>query len=184
MPVDYEVEYDNRARVPNIRRSSHAGSARPLVSRGRTKHKIRHRIWPLDAPIHGYFSSQGRRQGAACNVHPWRLVALARAPNSPIGGGSERSRYYSRGRWLRPLPELLDRRHHRTDARRLSLSLAQTPPAHLCLRTFRRRPSCGVHGGNGLEGDRARRARRSRARSLCDLGSVRSLAACARVAER
>jgi len=75
------------------------------VSRGRTKHKIRHRIWPLDAPIHGYFSSQGRRQGAACNVHPWRLVALARARDVfPIGGGSERSRYYSRGRWLRPLP--------------------------------------------------------------------------------
>ena len=143
MPVDYEVEYDNRARVPEhpeiFTRWQREGAAYRAAAHNRETGTY---IWPLDAPHHRSFPGQGRRQGPARDVHSRRLVALARAFDVfPDGGGSECARRYRRGCRLRSVSARVDCRHHRADARSMSDALAQTAAAHFRLRTFGRRAS-------------------------------------------
>ena len=152
MPIDYEVEYDNRARVPEhpeifarwLREGAAYRAAAHNAKLGLTYGPSLRRTIDLFRP--------GRRQGAARHVHPWRLVALARAFDVfPAGGRTECARHHGRGHGLRSLPARVDRRHHRANSCGLSLPLAQTPPAHFHLWSFRRRPSCGLHGRDRLE---------------------------------
>ena len=118
------------AACPSIRRFSSAGRAtRPPIAR------------PRPAPSWGSYGPSPRQtidlfpakdDGATTPlaVHPWRLVALARAVDvHPCGGRAERQGRHRGGRRLRALPAGDDRQHHRADARGLPLSLAQASSA-------------------------------------------------------
>ena len=177
MPVDYEVEYDNRARVPEhpeifarwqreARRVPRGRVTTPslgshmarrcarssIFSRPRTTTRRRSRCSSTAAT--------GARSSPRC-FRKWRRVRTRAA--SP-----------SRSPATICVRSVLDRRHHRADARGLPDALAQTPAAHFRLRPFGRRTSRRLHGGDRLEGVRFRRAGRSCACRLRDLRRVRS----------
>ena len=104
MPIDYEKEYDNRARVPEhpeifARWEAETKAYRAAAAWRATGHFLR----ALQAPDHRHVPGQGRGQRRAARaVHPWRLVALARSCHvQPACQGPERPRRRRRGRRLR-----------------------------------------------------------------------------------
>ena len=122
MAIDYEVEYNNRARVPEhpeifarwtrdgaAYRASRASKAAPNSASNTAPRRAR--------PSTCSRPKTATARRAARAVHPRRLVALARAVElQPDGARPERARRHRRGRRLRSLPAGLDRRHHRADA--------------------------------------------------------------------
>ena len=108
--IDYETEYNNRARVPEhpeifarwAREAEHY-RADALKSRPRRARPV---LWRYAAAIPRSVSAGGRRVGAARDVRPWRLVALARSVDvQPDGARPERARRRRCGRGLRSLSE-------------------------------------------------------------------------------
>ena len=109
MPIDYEVEYNNRARVPEhpeiFARWQRDGAAYRDEASAERPRRARPALRPERAPNHRPVQAEGRRQRAARAVHPWRLLALARARIvQPFGARPERARRHGRGRGLRSLP--------------------------------------------------------------------------------
>ena len=78
MTVDYEVEYNNRARVPEhpeiFARWQREGAAYRAAAHNA---KLGISYGPSSRRTIDLFPAKGRRQGAARHVHPRRLVALA-----------------------------------------------------------------------------------------------------------
>ena len=76
LTTDYEVEYDNRARVPEhpeiFARWQREGAAYRAAGA-----QCPDCLWFLAATDRRSVSRQGRRQGAIRDVHSWRLVAIA-----------------------------------------------------------------------------------------------------------
>ena len=108
MAIDYEVEYNNRARVPEhpqifARWTREAAAYRDETTKeGRAEIGLKY--GPLAAPDHRPVQAEGRRQRPARAVHPRRLLALARARKlQPDGARHERARRHRRGLGLRPL---------------------------------------------------------------------------------
>ena len=180
--IDYEAEYDNRARVPEHpeifarwTRDAELFRAEALKS-GRAELGLSYGDTPrqyLDL-----FLPAAGEVGAAGDVHPWRLVAVARSfILQPCGARPECAWRRCRGRGLRSLPDSFDRGYHRANAARLRVFVAAIRPAHAGLRSFRRRPSLGRDGRNRLGFALSQGAGRSHPGRLFDFRRVRSGAA-------
>ncbi len=165
MAIDYEVEYNNRARVPE-----HPADLRALAARRRRlsrrgdegrPRRARPEVRPVAAPDHRPVQARsGGKHRPARAVHSRRLLALAGAFElQPDGARHERARRHRRGVGLRSCAAGFDRRDHRADAAGLPVSVEALQQAHHGERPFRRRPSRRLHGRDRLEGAR-RRARR------------------------
>ena len=177
--IDYETEYNNRARVPEhpeifARWTREAEDyRRQAMQERRAELGLSYGSTPRQF-IDLFAPGQGR-QGAAGPVHPRRLLALARSVAvQPHGARAQRPRRHGRGRRLQSLPAGLDRRHHRGDAARAAVSLAAHRPARDGVRPFRRRPSRRRHAGDRLARALSQDPARPRARRLFDLRGVRS----------
>ena len=178
MPVDYEAEYNNRARVPEhpeifARWAKDAPTYREQAARdGRAELGLSY--GPSKRQIIDLFKT-GRTMRRVAHVHPWRLLARARAGLvQPHGVWTERAWRDRRNRGLRSLSAGHHRRNHRSDARRLSVSVAPAEQAHHGLWPFRRRTPRRRHAGDRLAGARPESAARSRAGGLFDFRGVRS----------
>ena len=180
--IDYEAEYNNRARVPEHAeifarwmRDAELYRADTLKAGPR---RARPGVRRHAAAIPRSVPCAGRRRGAAGAVHSWRLLALARSVHvQPHGARLERARHHGRGRGLRSVPDRHHRRHHRANAPRLLVPVAAARSADVRHRPFRRRASCRRHGRHRLAVALSQGAGRSDTRGLCDLRPVRSHAA-------
>ena len=106
MPVDYEVEYNNRARVPE-HQEIFARWQREAAAYRASAHnaKLGLSYGPSMRRTIDLFPAKDDDTGPARDVHSWRLLALARAVNVlAVGGGPECTRHYRRGRRLRSVP--------------------------------------------------------------------------------
>ena len=128
MAIDYEVEYNNRARVPEhpeiFARWTREGAAyRDEATKGGPR-RDRPEVRPLAAPDHRPVQAAAARERPARTVHPRRLLALARALKlQPDGARHERARRHRRGVRLRPCAAGVDRPDHRADPGGLPHSL-------------------------------------------------------------
>ena len=175
------------AGCPSIRRFSRAGSATAAAYREAAR----------DAAIRPRLRPRRRGRPSIC-FRPRTTTSRRRSRcSSTAAGGARSSRRCSARLAAGPnargvtvavagyelCPGRSDRRHHRADAQRLPVAVAQISETHFHLRPFRRRASRRLHAGAGLESVCLRRAGRSGAGGLRDLRRVRSRAAGARFAE-
>ena len=182
MSVDYEAEYNNRARVPEhpeiFARWERDAAAYRERMKAEENAELGLAYGAEPAPDRRPVLSRRHRPHAARAVHPRRLLALARSLDlQPHVGRAERARRRGRGRGLRSLPAGDDRADHRPDPHRLPVPVAPLRPAPDGLRPFGRRASRRLHAGDRLEAARSEGAGRSRAGRLFDLRPVRSQAA-------
>ena len=181
--IDYEAEYNNRARVPEhaeifARWTRDAETYRAeTLKAGRAELGLSYGDTPRQ--FVDLFLPAGGRGRAACDVHPWRLVAFARSVDVQPRwrAGSNARGIDGRGRGLRSVPERRHRRHHRADPPRLRVSVAAVRSAHVGLRPFGRRPSCRRHGRDRLAVALSQGAGRSGPGRLFDFRRVRPYAA-------
>ena len=177
--TDYEKEYDNRGRVPEhpeiFARWDREAAAYRAAARG-AEFGLAYGPSPRQTIDLLPAKDDDAQTPLALFIHGGWWRSLDPAMFSQSAAGPERARHQRRGRRLRLLSARFDRHHHRADAQRLSVPVAQAAPAHLRLRPFGRRTSGRLHAGAGLEGLRLRRAGRSGAGGLCDLRRVRSSA--------
>ena len=168
MPIDYEAEYDNRARVKEhpeiLARIADAASAyrAQTTAEGRADFNLRYGPSPRQF-VDIFFSDAGDEAPLAMFIHGgyWRSLEphdVQRGRPRP-----ERARRHRRARRLRPLPAGRDRRDHRADGERLPLPVEQVSQAHPRVRPLRRRAS----------GRRAARGRLAQARRAGGPGPVR-----------
>ena len=184
MAIDYEVEYNNRARVP--------------------EHPQIFARWTRDGAAYREETAKRAAPSSASNTAPRR--ARPSTCSSRRGGGDGPLALFIHGGYWRSLepssfsqmargmnahgvtvavsgydlaPAGVDRADHRADAGRLPVPVEALQAAHHGQRPFRRRPSRRLHGRDRLEDARRRRAGRSGAGRLCDLRAVRSRAAAA-----
>ena len=154
MTVDYEVEYNNRARVPEhpeifarwqregagYRAAAH--NAKLGISYGPSSRRT----------IDLFPAKDDDKAPLAMFIHGgwWRSLEPASFSQMAAGPNARGVSVAVVGYDL--CPGGIDRRHHRADARGLLDAVAQAAPAHSRLRPFRRRPSCRLHGSDRLEG--------------------------------
>ncbi len=180
--IDYETEYDNRARVPEHpeifarwTRDAELFRAEALKN-GRAELGLCYGDTPRQT-VDLFFPAVGRA-GAARHVHPWWLVAFARSiVVQPCRSRPERARGGGGGGRLRSLPECLHRRHHRADAPRLRIFMAAVWPAHAGLRPFGRRSPRRRDAGDRLAVALPQGARRSRPGRIFRVRPIRPYAA-------
>ena len=168
MPIDYEVEYNNRARVPehaeifarwqreaaDYRAKANAEEGCALgMSYGKSPRQI----------VDLFFPESSGTTPLAMFVHGGYWRSLEPAMFSHMAHGLNAHGVAVARRRLRSLPAGQHHRYHHADPSRLPLSLVSLRPAHHGLRPFRRRTSRRLHGRDRLEGARPRRARRPRA---------------------
>ncbi len=186
MAIDYEKEYDNRGRVPEhpeiFARWQRETDAYRSEARGA---ELGLAYGPSPRQTLDLFPAKDGDESAplALFIHGgwWRSLSPTMFSQTAKGPNARGVTVAVAGYDL--CPQVSDRRHHRSDARRLPVAVAQIPQAHSRLRPFGRRTSRRLHGGAGLEGLCRRRAQRSGAGGLCDLRRVRPVAAAQRVAE-
>ena len=180
MPIDYEAEYNNRARVPQHPEIlSHAGrgEARRLSRRSHegAARRARAELRLIAAAVHRPVSPPPRCHLAAGAVHPWRLLAFARSVAvQPHGARAECARRRGRRGWARSLSGRDHRRDHRSDPARLPVHVAAHRAAHDGVRTLRRRTSRRRHGRDRVARALPQDPGRSRARGLFGLRRARS----------
>ncbi len=177
--IDYEVEYNNRARVPDhpeifARWAREAEEYRLLAMEERraelglayssTPRQFIDLFWPTSA----------EKAPLALFIHGGYWKSLEPVDVQPDGARPQCPRHRRRGRRLQSLPAGHRLRHHRGDASRLPVSLAAHRTAHAGLRPFRRRSSRRRDGGDRLAHALSEDAGRFHSRGLFDLRAVRS----------
>ena len=180
--INYEVEYDNRARVPEhpeifARWTREAEDYRAeTLKAGRAEFGLSYGDTPRQ--IARSVLSGGGRGRAGCDVRARRLVALARSfAVQPDGARAQCPRRHCRRRRLRSVSQCRHRRHHRPDPPRLRVHVAALQSAAISGRPFRRRSSHRRHGGDRLAVALSQGAGGPGAGWLRDFGRVRSRAA-------
>ena len=121
MAIDWEVEYNNRARVPEhpeiFARWQRDAAAYRAETGKEGRAEIGLKYGPSPRQTIDLFKPRGGDTRPARPVRPRRLLALARSVElQPDGARHERARRHGRGVRLRSLPAGLDRRDHRADA--------------------------------------------------------------------
>ena len=187
MPIDYEKEYDNRARVPEHPEIFARWEAETKAYRAAAPGaQLGISYGPSKRQTIDMFPGKGAGADAplALFIHGGWWRSLDPSMFSQLAKGPERPRRRRRGRRLRSRANRADCHHYRADARGMPFSVAQAQEADFRLRPFRRRTSHRLHGGDRLEDARPKRAGRSGAGRLFDFRRVRSGAADESFAER
>ena len=160
MAIDYEVEYNNRARVPEHpqifeRWERDAAAYRDETGEGRPR-RDRPEIRRQPAPDHRPVQAGAARDTGtlALFIHGGYWRSLEPSSFSQMARGMNAHGVTVAVSRLRSLPAGLDRRDHRADPGRLPVSLEAAQPAHHGQRPFRRRTSRRLHGRDRLEGAR------------------------------
>ena len=182
MTVDYETEYNNRARVPEHGEIFARWDARcgGLSRRMKAEENAELGLAYGPAPRQNVdlFSAEATGHAPlALFIHGGYWRSLRAVELQPHGGRAERARHRGRGRGLRSVPAGHDRADHRADPHGLPVPVAPLRPAPDGVRPFGRRASGRLHGGDRLEEARSEGAGRSGAGRLFDLRPVRSRAA-------
>ncbi len=157
MPTDYEAEYNNRARCPSMRKSSPGGHAMPkpiaMTRRPKTTPSSACASGRRERQIHRPVLPDRRQQRSGRAVHPWRLLALARAADvQPRRARPQRAWHRRRGAGYDLCPQVTVARDHRADRGAPASTCGAASAAHDGLRPFGRRPSRRLHAGDRLEG--------------------------------
>src|SRR5215470_11707592 len=165
-----------RARASrNLRALDARGGGLPGRSDEGTARRARIELRIVAASIHRPVFTAPRDDCAACAVHPWRLLALARSfPVQPYGARAQCPWRGGRRRRLRSLSGGDHRRHYRPDPARMFVSVAAHGGAHADLRPLGGRTPRRRNGGDRLAVALSESAGRSRASRLLDLRTFRS----------
>ena len=185
MAIDYEVEYNNRARVPEhpqiFERWPRDGAAYRDEADEEGRAEIGTEVRSLAAPDHRPVQAERRRCNGplALFIHGgyWRSLEPSSFSQMARGMNAHGITVAVSGYDL--APQVSIGADHRADAAACLFLWKRVQQAHHGERPFRRRTSRRLHGRDRLEGARRRRAGRSRAGRLCDLRAVRSRAAAA-----
>ena len=184
MAIDYEVEYNNRARVPEHPEIFARWQREAAAYRDETTNEGRAEIGlkygPSPRQTIDLFKPKGGGNGPlALFIHGgyWRSLEPASFSQTARGMNAHGVTVAVSGYDLVAAGE--HRPDHRADPGGLSHSLEEARQAHHGQRPFGRRASRRLHDRDRLEDARRERAGRSRARGLCDLRHLRPRAAAA-----
>ncbi len=184
MAIDWEVEYNNRARVPEhpqiFERWAREGAAYRDEAGKDGRAEIGLKYGPSPRQTIDLFKPRGNDAGSlALFIHGgyWRSLEPSSFSQMARGMNAHGVTVAVVGYDL--CAAGLDRPDRRADPGGLPLSLEAARQAHHGQRPFRRRPPRRLHGGDRLEEARRQRAGRSGAGRLRDLRPVRPRAAAA-----
>ena len=176
--LNYETEYDNRARVPDyaeifLRWAVEAENYRAeRLKAGRAELGLSYGDTPRQT-IDLLLPDAGDAAPLAMFVHGgwWRSLEASSFSQMARGLNARGDRRCGRG--LRSVPQRDNRRHHRADPPGLRVPVAAPASAPDALRTFGRRPLGFGDGGDRLALALSEGAARSGAGRICDLRRVR-----------
>src|SRR5215831_10602531 len=124
MPIDYDAEYNNRARVPEhpeiFARWARAAEDYRAEAMKERRAELGLSYGSSLRQFIDLFSPRPGVMAPLAVVHPWRLLALARSiAIQSHGARAQFPRHSGRGRRLRSLPRGHHRRDHRSDPARM-----------------------------------------------------------------